>query len=150
AVPGDPGSLHHKGKAAADTPQNREISHIAYTGSVMPPPEAVKSGKVKPLSTEDRYTLVRWIDLGCPIDLEYDPRKPEAVGGWLCDDQRPTLALTAPRVGANKELTRVLVGMHDYGSGLDKESFAVTADFPVDGARPGDNLAASFKDRGEG
>ena len=47
----------------------------------MPPPEAVagtyagpngKKIKVAPLSDEDRLTLVRWIDLGCPIDLDYN------------------------------------------------------------------------------
>ena len=42
-----------------------------YSGSIMPPPEAVKKGKVQPLSDEDRRTIVRWIDLGCPIDLDF-------------------------------------------------------------------------------
>ena len=100
AVPGDPGSLVCHGKPAPDTPQNRELSQAAYTGGVMPPPEAVegtyvgpdgKKVKVAPLTAEDRLTLVRWIDLGCPIDLTPDGR------GWALDDQRPTLALTCPR-----------------------------------------------------
>jgi hypothetical protein len=53
----------------------------AFKGSVMPPPEAVKDGKVKPLTDEDRRTLLRWIDLGCPIDLDYDPKNPgDCVG----------------------------------------------------------------------
>ena len=65
-IPGDPNSLHHKGKPVPDTKQNRTIAHIGYTGSIMPPPEAVKAGKVKPLSDEDRLTLVRWIDLAVP------------------------------------------------------------------------------------
>ena len=51
-----------------------------------------KKIKVAGLSDEDRLTLVRWIDLGCPIDLDYDPARPEATGfGWMLDDQRPTL-----------------------------------------------------------
>ena len=50
----------------------------------MPPPEAVagtytgldgKKIKVAALSDEDRLTLVRWVDLGCPIDLTYDDSK---------------------------------------------------------------------------
>ena len=56
--------------------------------------------KVAGLSDEDRLTLVRWIDLGCPIDLDYRPDRPEARGfGWMLDDQRPTLTLTSPRRG---------------------------------------------------
>ncbi len=56
----------------------------------MPPPDAVKAGKVAPLTDEDKLTLVRWIDLGCPIDLEYDAGNPAKPGfGWALDDQRP-------------------------------------------------------------
>ncbi len=121
----------------------RILANGDFKGSVMPPPEAVKAGKVKPLSDEDRRTLVRWIDLGCPVDKE-------AEGGWLHDDQRPTLALTYPRAGANAEVGRILVGMHDYGSGLDDASFKVTADFPLDGTKPGDDLAGKFKAKGDG
>jgi hypothetical protein len=125
----------------------------------MPPAEAVAGTyvgpggqkiKVAPLSDEDRRTLVRWIDLGCPIDLDYDPAHPERPTGWMRDDNRPTLTLTYPRAGANPELTRILVGMHDYGSGLDPDSFEVTADFPVDGVPAGQNLASRFKPKSEG
>jgi hypothetical protein len=145
-VPGDPGSLRHKGKPVPDTPQNRERSQVAYTGGIMPPPEAVKSGKVAPLGDEDRLTLVRWIDLGCPIDLDYDPAHPGRCGrGWMLDDQRPTLTLTYPRAGRNESLGRVLVGMHDHGTGLDLDSFRVVADFPVDGAAAGQDLAKRFR-----
>jgi hypothetical protein len=112
----------------------------------MPPADAVKSGKVKALSDEDRLTLVRWIDLGCPIDRDYDPKTPEKRGyGWMCDDQRPTLALTYPRAGANEELSRILIGVHDYNTGLDPDSLHVIADFPVNGVAAGANLASNFK-----
>ena len=58
----------------------------------MPPPDAVagtyvgpdgKKIKVAPLSDEDKRTLVRWIDLGCPIDLDYDAKNPAALGRLL-------------------------------------------------------------------
>ena len=65
----------------------------------------------------------------------------------MLDDQRPTLTLTSPQAGANPPLTRILVGMHDYDTGLDAESFAVVADFAVDGVAGGQNLAAKFKAR---
>jgi hypothetical protein len=121
----------------------------------MPPKEAVEGTyvgpkgdkiKVAPLSDEDRRTIVRWIDLGCPIDFDFDPAHPEKRGqGWMVDDNRPTLALPYPQPGVNPPLTKLVVGMHDYYTGLDIESFTVTADFPVDGAKPGENLAKKFK-----
>jgi hypothetical protein len=152
-VPGDPQTLRHQGQPLPNTRQNIERADLDYLGSAMPPPEAVagtyagpdgKKIKVAPLSDEDRRTLVRWIDLGCPLDL--DPRGQ----GWMFDDNRPTLALTYPRLGANEPLTRLLVGMHDYGTGLNMESFQVTADFAIDGVAAGENLASKFTHKGEG
>jgi hypothetical protein len=68
----------------------------------------------------------------------------------MLDDQRPTLTLTHPRPGANAALTRILVGMHDYGTGIDAASFTVTADFAIDGVKPGENLAPRFKEKSPG
>jgi hypothetical protein len=122
-----------------------------FKGSVMPPPDAVKAGTVAPLSDEDKRTLVRWIDLGCPVDKTFDPKNPQDRGsGWMFDDQRPTLSVTYPGPGNNADLSRILVGMHDYGTGLDPASFTVTADFTIDGAKPGDNLAPRFKETSSG
>ena len=150
-VPGDATTLHWKGKPIPNTSQNRDRADLDFTGSAMPPPEAVKQGKVKPLSDEDRLTLVRWIDLGCPIDLDYDAKHPERRGyGWMGDDNRPVLTLTYPRAGRNDELRRFLVGMDDYYSGLDRDSFEVVADFPVEGVAAGKNLAAKFKPAAKG
>jgi len=66
-------SLHLRGKPVPNVDYKDEqklrywirdnVVDVDYQGSAMPPPEAVKSGKVKPLSDEDRLTLVRWIDL---------------------------------------------------------------------------------------
>jgi hypothetical protein len=153
-VPGDPRTLQFKGQPIPNSAANRNRADLDFTGSIMPPPEAVagtytgpdgKSIKVAPLSDEDRLTLVRWIDLGCPIDLDYDLAKPTVRGfGWMLDDQRPTLTLTSPRPGNNPPLTRILVGMHDYG-GLVPESFQVVANFPVGGIAAGTNLAEKFR-----
>jgi hypothetical protein len=146
AVPGDPKSLRHKGAPVPDTNKNRETAHIGYTGGPMPPPEAVAAGKVQGLSDEDRLTLARWVDLGCPIDLTRDAKQPDApLRGWAIDDQRPTLALALPKAGANATFDRVLVGMHDTGSGLDAASFSATADFAIDGVAAGAELATKFR-----
>ena len=140
--PSDPNFLQYKGKPFANKPENRRLMNLAYSGSVMPPPKAVADGKVRALTDEDRRTLARWIDLGCPIDLDHDAAKPTARGsGWMQDDNRPTLTLTYPRSGENKSLTRLVVGMHDYDSGLDMATFHVV----IDGVAAGEDLASKFR-----
>jgi hypothetical protein len=145
AKPGDRTTLLKAGQPV-DPKRNRARWDLDYEGSSMPPPAAVKAGKVKPLSDEDRRTIVRWIDLGCPIDLDYDAAKPQAAGyGWMLDDNRPILTMTFPRPGTNAKLDRIVIGMHDYYSGLDDSSLRVTATFAIDGVPPGTNLASRFK-----
>jgi hypothetical protein len=136
------------------------LPYSPFKGSIMPPPEAVAGTyegpggtkiKVAPLTDEDRRTLVRWIDLGCPIDRDFDPKQPQRRGrGWLLDDQRPTLTLTYPRAGINESLTRILIGMHDYDTGLDMDTFRVIADFPIDGLAAGGDLAKKFRPKSDG
>src|SRR5262249_51850217 len=76
---------------------------------------------------------------------------PEVRGfGWMLDDNRPTLTLTVPRAGPNALLDRVLIGAHDYNTGLEPDSLTVTADFPLDGGKPGENLAPRFKPVAQG
>jgi hypothetical protein len=67
----------------------------------------------------------------------------------MLDDQRPTLTLTVPAPGANPPLTRLLLGMYDYG-GLDTDSLQVIADFAIDGTPAGKNLASRFRAAGPG
>ena len=147
ATPGDPKSLTKNGQPVPDNSTNRRLAHLAYLGGPMPPPDAIagtyvgpdgQKVKVPALTDEDKRTLVRWIDLGCPIDLDHDK-------GWFLDDQRPTLTMTLPRAGTNESLTRLLVGMHDTESGLDAESLQVVADFAIDGIAAGQNLAVKFR-----
>ncbi|MCC6420610.1 MAG: hypothetical protein IT429_20425 [Gemmataceae bacterium] len=159
-VPGDANTLQLKGKPIPNTPANRNLADLDYHGPACPPPAAVagthvgpdgKKVKVAALTDEDRRTLVRWIDLGCPIDLDHDPADPARRGyGWMLDDNRPILTLTYPRAGANDQLTRILVGMHDYYSGVDPKTFEVKADFVLDGAAAGTNLADRFRSAGQG
>jgi hypothetical protein len=150
AKPGDRTTLLKAGQPV-DPKRNRASWDLDFEGSIMPPPAAVKAGKVKPLSDEDRRTLVRWIDLGCPIDLDYDAAKPQASGyGWMLDDNRPVLTMAVPQPERNAKLDRILIGMHDYDSGLDEKSLQVTADFAIDGAPAGTNLASRFKPASRG
>lgn len=159
-IPGDPGSMQWHGKPLADTPANRNLADLDYNGHSCPPAEAVaghyagpdrKPIKVDPLTDENRLTIVRWIDLGCPIDLDFDSANPARRGyGWMCDDTRPTLALTLPHAGDNPPVSRILIGMADYYSGLDEKSLTVTADFAIDNAPAGSNLAGRFERIGDG
>lgn len=122
---------------------------VDYQGTAMPPPKAVagdfetpggESIKVLPLSDEEKLTFVRWVDLGCPIDLDQSGR------GWLLDEGRPTLTLLDPPPGpSSKPLTRILLGMHDYHTGLNLESFTVTADVEIESVPPGQNLSSRFR-----
>jgi len=154
-VPGDARTLSLKGKPIPNTSENRNRADLDFTGSAMPPPQAIAGTYVGPkgekikvavLTDEDRRTLVRWIDLGCPLDLDYDAAHPEKRGhGWMVDDNRPILTLTYPQAGTNESLTRILIGSHDYYSGLDADSFQVIADFPVNGIAAGQNLAKKFR-----
>ena len=82
AVPGDPSTLP-KGAYPRD-------ADLDYTGTIMPPPD---SG-VPPLTPEERLTIARWIDLGSPIDLGRDNRRPGV--GWFLDETRPTLTVSSP------------------------------------------------------
>ncbi|HEY3788369.1 MAG TPA: hypothetical protein VGL71_05910, partial [Urbifossiella sp.] len=149
-TPGDPRTLQLKGQPIANTPANRNRADLDFTGEIMPPPEAVKEGSVKPLTDEDRLTIVRWIDLGCPIDLDFDPKNPAKKGfGWMLDDQRPTLTLAFPKAGANPPLERIVIGMYDYAR-LEEKSFEMVADFAVNGIPAGTNLAARFKNTSPG
>jgi len=134
-----------------DIQKHRAAYDIDFVGSQMPPPDAVAAGKVQPLSDNDRRTLIRWIDLGCPIDLDYDPAEPDQRGyGWMLDDNRPTLTLTRPNAGDNPPLDRIVIGMHDYDTGIEQGSLSVVADFEIDGAPKGEDLADKFRPKSQG
>jgi hypothetical protein len=153
------GVLLHRG-ASVPVEQNRSKLDLDYIGSVMPPPGAVKDGIAEPLSDEAKRTIARWIDLGCPIDLDEknvqrakvarDGKRGRNERGWFLDDNRPIVSITEPHEGANAKLSRILVGMHDYYSGLNEKQLSVKADFAVDDAAAGTNLAARMKPLSQG
>ena len=152
-VAGDRTTLECGGKPVEPNPGNIAIADLDFTGSFMPPPMAVFVGKVQPLSDDDRRTIIRWIDLGCPIDLDFNPRRSDhqhPSGGWMVDETRPTLTVTHPHRGPNRTLERLLIGMDDCYSGLDMRSFSVIADFDIDNVKAGENLAFRFKQHQQG
>lgn len=128
AIPGDPASL----PAGAD-PNEADLD---FTGTIMPPP----GSGVTPLSVDERITIARWIDLGCPIDVA------QTTGhtgyGWFLDDLKPTVEVTLPRPGLNlAPVTRILFGLADARSGVNLATLAVQASFEVAGRPAGAALA---------
>lgn len=63
--------------------------------------------------------------------------QPKAISGWAN-------GLTRSLGSSDRR------GRRYYYSGLDLNSFTVTADFAIDGAKTGDNLASRFGDRSDG
>jgi len=159
AVPGDASTLLWQGKPIEPTRENIARADLDFNGKRCPPPEAIAGAYVAPdgqkikvtaLSDEDKRTIIRWIDLGCPIDLDYDAADPAARGyGWMLDDNRPTLALSLPQPGENAGVDRIRVSFYDYDTGIDPGSFSVKADIAIDDMPPGAELAAKFKPVGE-
>jgi hypothetical protein len=128
--------------------------------TMMPPSEAIagtyvgpdgKKIKVAPLSDEDRRTLIRWMDLGCAIDLRFDPQRTDPSTRPFADRTLPTLAVAFPGAGVNPgPLSRIVVGLADAASGLDLSSLSVIADFDIDGQAAGRELASHFRQTSPG
>ncbi len=135
---------------------------LDYSGSIMPPP----GSGVPPLSAEQKLTLARWVDLGCPIDGVGAQDAPDAAEagpggdtappaphpyGWYLDEVRPTLTVSAPRAGASEEVLRTIrIGFTDAYSGIQADSLSVRLDQPLMGRPPGAELADLAQPAGEG
>ena len=133
SVPGDASTL----------PPGADINaaDLDYTGTIMPPPN---SG-VPALTTDEKMLFARWIDLGAPIDSA------QTNYGWFLDDLRPTLAVSAPRPGQNAApLAEIRVGVADADSGINPGSLSLSADIPIEGRAPGQELAGLAAQVGDG
>ena len=104
-----------------------EQADLDFTGTIMPPP----GSGITPLTPTERRKIVRWIDLGCPIDLAAGT--PHAGWGFGLDDLRPTLTLSSPRAGTVTELTEIRIGATDAFSGVDWDTLSVRANFRIEG-----------------
>jgi len=109
---------------------------LDFTGTQMPPPGSGIPG----LTSDEKMTFARWIDLGCPIDRGQGGGPSDY--GWFLDDLRPTLAVSAPRAGLNlRPVDSIRIGLADANSGVDMSAFSVKASFAVAGRTPGTELA---------
>ena len=122
---------------------NPNDADIDYTGTIMPPP----GSKYPSLTADEKMTIARWVDIGAPIS---SPLPVTRESGWLVDDLRPTLTVSSPRAGENAgPLAEIRIGAFDHYSGLDPESWSVTADFVVGGVAPGTKLAGALVETGD-
>jgi len=136
SVPGNAGTL--------PPGANASLADLDYSGTPMEPP----GSGATPLSEEEKLLFVRWIDLGAPIDTGSGSA---AVLGWLLDEIRPTLTISAPRArGSPGPLTEILFGVADAYRGINAASLDVRADFVVNGRAPGSQLADLVEDLGDG
>jgi hypothetical protein len=104
---------------------------------------------VPALSEDEKRTVARWIDLGCPIDFDAPTKNP--TRGRRCDDQRPCLTVSSPRAGMNAgPLSRIVVGAADGDSGIAAGSLSVKCDFAVAGRPAGTELGDLFSPAGDG
>jgi hypothetical protein len=127
STPGDPSTLP-PGAAANE-------ADLDFTGSIMPPP-----GTAPALSEDEKMTIARWVDLGCPIDSARDDGNDGH--GWFLDDGKPTLEVSLPRAGRNPApLSSIVVGVADANSGIAPGSLSVRADRPINGRAAGVDLA---------
>lgn len=137
SVPGDASTLPDGAKINS--------SDIDYIGSMMPPPDSFVPG----LSDDEKMTFARWIDLGCPINKGNGTDNEHF--GWFMDEVRPTLEVSMPKAGANEGgIQTIRIGLADAYTGIDFNSFSVTADFVVEGRQPGEELAGLFAMENDG
>ena len=126
-VPGDSATLP-SGASASE-------ADVDHTGEIMPPP----GSGVPPLSEDEKMTFARWVDLGCPINSGTGGN---ADYGWFADELPPTLTVSSPCQNRNTiPLTEIRVGVADAYTGLDTPTLSIKADFPVNGAPTGAELA---------
>ncbi|HYC53582.1 MAG TPA: hypothetical protein VEL28_01385 [Candidatus Binatia bacterium] len=117
---------------------------LDFTGTIMPPP----GSGVAPLSSEEKMTIARWIDLGCPINTGDAGQTPY---GWFLDEVRPTLEVSVPRSGRHMEtLHEIVVGVADANSGIEPGSLSITASFALAGRAAGAELADLASQIGDG
>jgi len=121
---------------------NANDADIDFTGTQMPPP----GSGIPPLTDDEKMTIARWIDLGCPVSSQ-DAEL--SKGGWFADELKPTLHVQSPRAGGNTQALSVIrIGMYDSYSGLDRSSLSVIANFGVNGKSAGMELGRDFQETG--
>jgi hypothetical protein len=113
------------------------------------PSTAHPAGGMAALTADQKITLARWIDLGCPINAGEGTAN--ASYGWFLDDVRPTLTVSAPRPGlSHTPLTVIRVGVADAYTGVQPGSLSITATISIAGRAPGTQLADLAQPTGDG
>jgi hypothetical protein len=113
------------------------------------PSTAHPAGGMAALTADQKITLARWIDLGCPINAGEGTANENY--GWFVDDVRPTLEVSAPRAGLSSvPLTQIRVGVADAYTGVNLATLSITATVPLAGRPAGAQLADLAQAAGDG
>ncbi|MBL8046809.1 MAG: hypothetical protein JNL09_09720, partial [Anaerolineales bacterium] len=113
------------------------------------PSAAHPAGGMAALTADQKITLARWIDLGCPINAGEGTA--DENYGWFVDDVRPTLEVSAPRAGLSSQpLTQIRVGVADAYTGINLATLSITATVPLAGRPAGAQLADLAQAAGDG
>ncbi len=108
---------------------------------------AADAGHANLLTWDEKAKLIRWIDLGAPIDMCSWPGHPcgNPTWGWFEDDLRPTL-WASPTVAEARAgpVSAITVAAYDLESGLAAGTMSVTFDVAIGGQPPGTNFAAGI------
>ncbi|MBX3725633.1 MAG: hypothetical protein KF823_06910 [Xanthomonadales bacterium] len=101
------------------------------------------------LSSAERLTVARWIDLGTPVELVAwnQPGQPpgqQAFWGFHEDDLRPTLVVRPAADAASEPVSVIQISAFDTASGVNPATLRVTASHALGGVPAGTNLAAGL------
>jgi hypothetical protein len=137
SVPGDAGTLPPGAQV-----NNADLDFVASTAH----PAGLG---VATLTADQKITLARWIDLGCPINSGEGTADEDY--GWFVDDVRPTLEVSLPRAGLSAvPAAGIRIGLADAYTGVDAATLSVTATVSIAGRPPGAQLADLAQPAGDG
>jgi hypothetical protein len=141
-----PGDLSTYLEGTSNDAKNK--ADLDFTGTIMPPPN--NSVGATPLSENQKMTIARWIDIGCPIDTAQQQATHNNYG-WFLDDQRPTLHVSLPKAGNNDSpVDLIRIGIADAYKGIQTGSLKVSASVEINGRAADTELNDLFVQSGDG
>jgi hypothetical protein len=101
------------------------------------------------MTIDEKMTIGRWVDLGCPINTGAGTANEDY--GWFLDDNKPTLDVSLPRPGlSTTPISLLRLGIADAYTGLDAASLSITATLTIEGRPAGAQLSDLFTNGGNG
>lgn len=135
-----PGDVSTYPEGSSNDAKNR--ADLDFTGTIMPPPNNTVGAA--PLSEDQKMTIARWIDFGCPIDTAQQKATNNNYG-WYLDDQRPTLHVSLPKAGNSETpINLIRIGIADAYKGIQAGSLKISASIEMNGQAADTELGDLF------